>query len=430
MNGNPFFGFKKPQIVYPPAIETASDITRLPPPARAVYLIPHLPVDAGTTDGAPVKSGDPVKTGQRLHVPDAGRGYAVAGICGAVVAVSPFTGDYGRTYTAVTVEAAGQAGRDDTWEQAAGDADIARARSFLEALPGAPCFAPFTAPDHGIHTIVILGMDKDLMVATQRRIIATRSDMLKTGIHALKTLTGVEKIVLAVARDRVQGHGELGATVVAVDNRYPSAFPQMIMKDVLGTVVPAGSTPETQGVAFFTAEAVASLGTALSEKQLPTRKVLTFIHKDGRQLLLEVELGTPVKDILAAVGERLADRDRLIFGGPMTGAAVYSDMHPVCPDTDAIVLQDSAAIAPISDTPCINCGECIRACPAQIPINLLVRFLEAGAYQDAAALYDLHSCIGCGLCSYVCVAGIPVFQYIRLATHELKRTQAAEAVHV
>jgi electron transport complex protein RnfC len=60
---------------------------------------------------------------------------------------------------------------------------------------------------------------------------------------------------------------------------------------------------------------------------------------------------------------------------------------------------------------------------------MLVRFLEAGHYEDAADQYDLYSCIECGLCSFVCVSKIPIFQYIRLAKFELGRTRAAEAAN-
>jgi electron transport complex protein RnfC len=58
---------------------------------------------------------------------------------------------------------------------------------------------------------------------------------------------------------------------------------------------------------------------------------------------------------------------------------------------------------------------------------MLVRFLEAGQYEEAADDYDLLSCIDCGLCSFVCVSRIPVYQYIKLAKYELNRAKDAEA---
>jgi electron transport complex protein RnfC len=111
----------------------------------------------------------------------------------------------------------------------------------------------------------------------------------------------------------------------------------------------------------------------------------------------------------------------------MTGSAVYALEHPVQPDTDSIIVVDRDKAAYISDYPCINCGECVRNCPAKIQVNMLVRFLEANQYEEAADSYDLYSCIECGLCSYVCVSKIPIFQYIKLAKYELERAKIPEA---
>jgi electron transport complex protein RnfC len=60
-------------------------------------------------------------------------------------------------------------------------------------------------------------------------------------------------------------------------------------------------------------------------------------------------------------------------------------------------------------------------------VNMLVRYLEASQYENAADNYDLYSCIECGLCSYVCVSKIPIFQYIKLAKFELERAKIPEA---
>jgi electron transport complex protein RnfC len=90
------------------------------------------------------------------------------------------------------------------------------------------------------------------------------------------------------------------------------------------------------------------------------------------------------------------------------------------------MIQDKDQILLNPDTPCINCGECVRACPAKIPVNMLVRLLENGLYEDAVDEYDLLSCIECGLCAYVCTAQIPILHYIMLGKFEFDRIKSAE----
>jgi electron transport complex protein RnfC len=303
------------------------------------------------------------------------------------------------------------------------------ALDYLVSVPGAPLLKKFRDPEVPIDTIVIYGGDTDLLVTTNQFVIKSRLDEVKAGIVFLKQITGVERIIIAVPGEIIQGYGHIGAEMKRVDAEYPAALPAMIMKDVLKRMVPAGQTPEDLGVTFITAEAVASIGTAFKTGTYPVSKLITVVDKAGGGTLVSAVIGTPIVNVLSALGITLADRDRLIIGGPMTGAAIYSEDFPITPDTGAIMVQDKDDIPYVSDYPCINCGDCIRVCPVAIPVNMLVRFLEAGHYEDAADLYDLYSCIECGLCSFVCVSKIPIFQYIRLAKFELGRTRAAEAAN-
>ena len=273
---------------------------------------------------------------------------------------------------------------------------------------------------------MITGVDGDLLVGTRQYITNTGLDDIKAGISILKKITDNNQIILVTGRDTIQGFGHMGADVKNIYTTYPSALPPMIMKNVLGEVVPAGKTCQEMGVCFMSAEAVASIGRAYTTGQLPVDKVITLIAKDGNQHIIEATIGTPIKDILNAYGVVIDEEDRIIFGGPMTGSAVYSLDQPVMPDTDGILVLDRATAAHASDYPCINCGDCVRSCPAQIAVNMLVRFLEAGQYEEAADNYDLYSCIDCGLCTYVCVSKIPIFQYIKLAKYELDRVKSTE----
>ena len=423
MKGKSFFGLIKPQIVYPSTSGIASTLKRVASPRRATFLIRET---SSKSDEVLLKVGDTVKTGQKLALTTDAADYAVSSVSGTISDIGPFAGDMGESYVAVTIDASEEPAEDNSFSAVADEPSLETAAAWLDALPGAPGFQRFTTPGHGIHTLMILGADTDMLVGTQQQVLTAHGSALRNGIDILKQITGIDQVFLVVPKDRLQGYGYLNAEVKAVDNHYPSALPRLVMKDVLGKVVPSGSSEEDLGVAFLTAEAVANLGTAYETKTPPTLKYVTVIQKDGSTTLVQADLGTPVKDILDACGESVNEKDRLVLGGPMNGSAVYSDLYPVMPDTDAVMIQDRSDISPVVDATCINCGECVRACPVNIPVNLLVRFLSAESYDDAADLYDLHACIECGLCTFVCVARIPISQHIRLGKHELERTKAVE----
>jgi electron transport complex protein RnfC len=254
----------------------------------------------------------------------------------------------------------------------------------------------------------------------------TRSEALKKGIAVLQAAADLEETILALPGETLQGHEYPGVTVLNVPAVYPSAQPLMMLYETLGYTVPSDGNTAALGVVFMRAEAVAAIGSAYLTGQLVTEKLVTVIDKQGQSCLASVRLGTPVAHLLNHFKIEVADGDRLIFGGPMTGAAIYAEDQPIMADTDALMLQDAADVSVCSDYPCINCGDCIRICPATVPVPMLVRFLEAGQYEEAADLYDLHSCVECGLCSFVCPSRIPILQYIKLGKFELAQVQTAE----
>ena len=397
--------------------------TVAPPKQTTLYLKGLIE----NKDTCMIKEGDSVKTGQKLMLTETSESYAISPITGTVSKVYPYMGDFGQDFTAVAINRMDGEDIDAGFAAVYETPTLENAVDFLCHAPGNPQLQVFANGEMTIDTIIICGLDNDVLVTTNQYTVNTQTEAIQAGIEILKKITGIENILIVVPRNVVQGYGEIGAEMKAVDAEYPATLPHSIIWNVLGKEVPAGKSFEEIGVAFLSAEAVASIGTAYETGQLPTTKTVTVIKKNGSQSLVTARLGTPVSDILASVGETVNERDRIIIGGPMRGACIYSEGYPVQPDTDAIFIQDKDDIALVSDYPCINCGECIRTCPARIQVNMLVRFLEAGQYEDAAELYDLNSCIDCGMCSFVCVSKIPIFQYIKLAKYELGRTQSAEA---
>lgn len=422
-----FFGTMKPRLEYA-AIDVTPPAPQKIPASSSVQLLANAALEPGDTPL--LKTGDSVKAGQKLTLFDGRDAYITAPVSGTITAIAPFTGDFGARLTAITIEVSEKKEIDDQFKAIAPSPTLENAKEYLCCLPGRFPLSLLSDAGQAITTILVMGVDRDLLTMTQQFVVKTKTDAVKAGIQALEKITGIEKFVIAVPETLSQDAVSTGAAVKMVSSIYPAAAPHLILRDVLGEEIPAGKSFEDMGVAVMSAEAVASIGTAYSSGQIPAEKLLTVIDKAGRANLVSAVIGTPLKDIFTALNITANNEDRVIVGGPMTGASVYTENHPVCENTDAVMIQDKSIIPLVSDAACINCGECIRACPANVPVNMLVRFLEIGQFMEGADGYDLYSCIECGLCSYVCTARMPILQYIKLAKYELARIQKAEAENV
>ena len=126
-----------------------------------------------------------------------------------------------------------------------------------------------------------------------------------------------------------------------------------------------------------------------------------------------VPVGMNYAEIIEAEGGFKSTPEKVISGGPMMGFALYDLNIPVTKTSGAITafLQDEVSRS--TPSACINCGRCVKGCPARLLPCRLADFAEHNDAKSFEEYYGLE-CVNCGSCSYSCPAKRPLAAEINM----------------
>lgn len=258
-------------------------------------------------------------------------------------------------------------------------------------------------------TLVVNGMNPEPLVTVPSVLLRDHAETVKAGLEVVRRIVNPTEVILAVMRGQEASLN--GTTVKTVNPVYPNSVDELAVKAVTGN-------PKTEDVAVIGVDELYNIGVSAKTGRPFIDKVMTINSQNYR-----VKIGTPAGELLGLLGTTPADGDRLLFGGPMRGAAQYTTAAPVQKNTAALYTIKKGEYPPFTPEACINCGECTRTCPARLQASLLGRYAEFGLFEEAQKL-DVDLCVECGMCAYVCPAGRPMLQYMRFAKVELDKIRA------
>ena len=154
----------------------------------------------------------------------------------------------------------------------------------------------------------------------------------------------------------------------------------------------------------------------------PLIKRITTLTGDALSHPTNVEalIGTPISDLLQFAGLQPERLYRLVMGGPMMGFTLQSMAAPIIKTTNCLLAGTQEELPPPPPAqPCIRCGLCAEACPAEL-LPQQLHFFAMGKDYDQLKRQNLFDCIECGACSYVCPSSIPLVQYYRAAKSDIR----------
>ena len=163
---------------------------------------------------------------------------------------------------------------------------------------------------------------------------------------------------------------------------------------------------------------------------LDTPATSRYIHFSGNCLysscMLNVKVGTPIKDIVSQLGGFVKTPSLIVINGELGGSSAQTLDLPLTKDIKSVKFVSSRSITDEQIYYCINCGNCRYICPVKIAPDLLyntvLHIIPLSEKMENAAVI----CNACGLCSTVCQARLPLSQTITMLKEDILNKKKAQ----
>jgi len=396
--------------------------------------------------GAPtspiVKKGDEVKKGQLIAKSDAFVSANVhSSISGKVVDIAeyPHPG-FGKCLT-IVIESDGK----DEWVEGMPISrnwqdlsdkdmiDIIRDAGIV-GMGGAtfPSHVKLSPPtDKKVEFFILNGAECEPYLTSDYRSMLEYTDRIVSGVKIIMKIlkaeqgfVGIEdnkKDAIEIMEKAFQG---TGVQVVSLPTKYPQGAEKMLIKVLTGREVPSGRLPMDVGAV------VQNVGTCIAvsdavERGIPLIQRVTTLSggalKEPKNLLLRI--GTTFKYAIDLCGGFKEEPVKIVMGGPMMGFAQSNLEVPILKGVSGILSLSKSDVNTGTETACIRCGRCLKACPMSLNPSMLSILGQNNLYREAKEDFNLLDCVECGSCVYVCPAKRNIVQYVKY----LKFENAAQA---
>ncbi len=287
-------------------------------------------------------------------------------------------------------------------------------------------------PRYKIDTLILNGTECEPYITADHMLMRARAGAIVGGAKLLAHILGEPETILIGIEDNKPDAIEIMQAacedtrieVVEFPTKYPSGGEKQLIEILTGKQVPSGSIPAEIGIVLQNVGTAAACWDAVDPGVPLTSRITTFVGESIKHSgNYTTRIGTPLSFALEQVGFEAGTADRVIVGGPMMGFAVSDHSIPATKITNCVLAPSSTEIsAPAPAQPCIRCGQCAEACPAELLPQQLLWYSQARDHEKLDD-YNLFDCIECGACSYVCPSNIPLVQYYRASKGEIREAQ-------
>ncbi len=286
--------------------------------------------------------------------------------------------------------------------------------------------------------LIINGVECEPYLTADHRVMLEQAPEVLVGAEILMKALGVNRCAIGIENNKPdaiehlrqtiqRGRYHAGIEVVPLRMRYPQGGEKQLIAAITGREVPSGGLPIDVGAV------VQNVGTALAVYQAVQKNrplVDRVVTVTGKEVAfpknLRVRIGTPISDLIAAVGGLPQGTGKVINGGPMMGRAMANLDAPVTKGTSGVLMMEAGKAKRGTPLNCVKCAKCVDACPMGLEPYLLSKLSKLLLF-DRLEAERAADCIECGCCAYTCPSNLPLLDYVRLGKAEtLKRIRAKQ----
>ena len=289
--------------------------------------------------------------------------------------------------------------------------------------------------DARVDVVIANGAECEPLVRVDQQLMATKPRDLLRGLEIAMQTTGASRGVIALKKkytpaiEALQEALRLGnagskTEIHVLDDFYPAGDEFVVVRDVLGKVIPEFGLPLDVGAVVSNVSTLIDVAQAVDSGRPVTHRHVTVGGDVKEPSSFNVPIGVPASELIAAAGGSNVPDTRIIAGGPMMGSLLSDSQQPVTktmsmllvlPSGHPVVLRrerDARRQIHLTRSACLKCMLCTEICPRNLlghrlfP-DRLMRNLAAGVAEDDDAFTGAYLCSECGLCAvYGCVMNL------------------------
>ena len=208
--------------------------------------------------------------------------------------------------------------------------------------------------------------------------------------------------------------GKSRISVAVMKTKYPEGAERCLINAITGRFVNSRMLPAEAGCVVDNIDTVIAVYDAVKYGRPVIDRVFT-VSGDApvNPRNFRVPVGMNYAEIIEAEGGFKSVPEKVISGGPMMGFALYDLDIPVTKTSGAITAFLKDEVSRSTPSACINCGRCVKGCPARLLPCKLADFAEHSDAKSFEEWYGLE-CVNCGSCSYSCPAKRPLAAEINM----------------